>query len=171
MMRNLRRGIVATVIFALTIILSKGNSNWIMAALAFIFVYCIIDVELVRAKERREHLRHFEYRPAVLSKPQAWEEEIQRKWFAPPLSERLKRDLIDIGFHGYSCGICGFAYFTLKGVSNCCRAAKAAGAKENPILSMYGRSSISPHMRPTTTVTGIGYPGQFEHLSGYHRPR
>lgn len=171
MMHNFRRGIISATIFALAIVLSEGNSGWIMGAFAIIIVYCIIDVSLTSAEERRRKLNNFEYRPQFLSKPQSWEEEVQRKWFAPPLSERLKHDLLAIGFHGYSCGICGYAYFTMKGVNGCCQAAKAAGIKEDPILSMYGRSEISPHMRPTTTVTGIGYPGQFDRLSDYRHPR
>lgn len=106
MMRNLFRGIIGATIFVLVIILSTGNPAWIMGVLVFLIAYCVVDITLVHAKERRERLKRFEYRPAILSKPQVWEEEAQHKWFAPPLSERLKRDLIDIGFHGYSCGIC-----------------------------------------------------------------
>jgi len=158
-------------VFILSIVLSKGSSTWIMASFGFDIAYIIVDTIVVAAKERRKRLENFEYRPQFLSKPQAWEEEAQRRWVAPPLSEGPKRFLSIFGFPNYTCGICGCTYLTRKGVSNCCQAAKAAGVKENPLIQMYGRSSITPHMRPTTTVTGMGYPGQFDHLSGYHRPR
>lgn len=79
-------------------------------------------------------------------------------------SERFKHSLITMGFHGYFCGYCGKAYFTLRGLNGCCADRRARGDKEIIALQLFGRSPFMPTGR-STTVTGIGYPGQFDNCS------
>ncbi len=105
-----------------------------------------------------------------LSRPQPWDDEWDRKWDSPPLSERIKHSIISLGFHGYYCGYCGYAYFTIKGLENCggpngcCAQMKKAGIKEDRFLQMYGRTSIMPTSAGMRRGS-MGYPGQFDNCS------